>query len=432
MKFKPLIMSTLLAGAVLPRTRAAEAPKPVTFDQYLRESVVPKEVIARFLAGPSWARFDPELGYVLGNYLPQDGVDQSATLSTVQTNGARTAFMYAGRPCRINTYGDSFTQCHQVSDGETWQEYLAAHLGEPVRNFGMGGYGVYQAYRRLVREEKTDHGAQYLIFYIWGDDHIRSLFRCRHADIYRRWDDQGGRMFHNNFWPNLELNLETGAWVEKENVLPTHESLKHMSDPEWMAQHLKGDLALQLSVFKAGYITGLDREAINKLASRLDYSVNWAQESTLRAQAGVLLDRYSLLATRFILEKVLAFAAQNQKRLLVVLFDPYRALSEMHQSGTRYDQPIVDFLLRNKVAYFDMNEVHLRDFQKYRVSFDEYRKQYFIGHYNPAGNHFFAYSIKDKIVPWLDPQPVTYQRRDPQTIDFRGYLLEKEPTPVSR
>ena len=36
----------------------------------------------------------------------------------------------------------------------------------------MGGYGVYQGYRRMIREERTDHGAEYLIFYIWGDDHI--------------------------------------------------------------------------------------------------------------------------------------------------------------------------------------------------------------------------------------------------------------------
>jgi hypothetical protein len=38
-----------------------------------------------------------------------------------------------------------YSDCHQVSDCETWQEYLAGHLGEPIRNFGMGGYGVYQA-----------------------------------------------------------------------------------------------------------------------------------------------------------------------------------------------------------------------------------------------------------------------------------------------
>src|SRR6516165_3362366 len=223
---------------------ADEPPKP-SFVEYLRASTVPKNVIDGFLRGPSWARFDPELGYVLRNYLPSDGIDGSATISTYQANGARTSFMYARSKCRINTYGDSFTQCHQVSDGETWQEYLAAHLGEPIRNFGMGGYGAYQAYRRMAREERTDHGARYLIFYIWGDDHIRSLLRCRHALIYPWWDDKGGRMFHNNFWPNLEMDLQTGRLIEQENLLRTPESLYRMCDPEWMAEHLKDDLALQ-------------------------------------------------------------------------------------------------------------------------------------------------------------------------------------------
>lgn len=93
-----------------------------TFEEYLRESAVPRETTDRFLRGPSWAQFDPEPGCILGNYLPSDGVDGSATISTVQPNGARTSFVYAGRPCRINTYGDSFTQCHQLSGAETWQE----------------------------------------------------------------------------------------------------------------------------------------------------------------------------------------------------------------------------------------------------------------------------------------------------------------------
>lgn len=421
-KIKLSSMSRNLAGLILPQALAAEAPKPMTFDQYLKESAVPKEVITRFLQGPSWARFDPELGYILGNYLSQDGLDHSATLSTIQTNGARTSFMYAGRPCRINTYGDSFTQCHQVSDGETWQEYLAGHLGEPVRNFGMGGYGVYQAYRRMVREEKTEHGAEYLIFYIWGDDHIRSLLRCRHAIIYPIWDDQGGSMFHNNFWPNLEMDLETGQFLEKENMLTTTNALYQMADAEWMVAHLRDDLALQLSAYKQRYIRELDRNRVDKLANRLGYAMDWTRESTLSAQAGELLDRYSLRSTQFVLGKARTFARQNGKKLLVVLFDPYRVMMELQQGRGRYDQEIVDYLKREQLKYFDMNELHLRDFQKYRIPFDQYRKQYFIGHYNPRGNHFFAYSIKDVIVEWLDPKPVTYQKRDPQTIDFKGYL----------
>ena len=184
--------------------------------------------------------------------MPTDGIDHSATISTAQPDGARTSYMYADKKCRINTYGDSFTQCHQVSDGETWQEYLAAHLGEPVRNFGMGGYGVYQAYRRLLREEKTDHAAEYLIFYIWGDDSMRSLLRCRRALTYTGWDDTVGQMFHGNFWPNIEMDLETGHFVEHENLLPTPASLLHMTEPQWMVDHLKDDLALELAAYRQG------------------------------------------------------------------------------------------------------------------------------------------------------------------------------------
>jgi len=395
-----------------------------TYEQFLKESAVSRKVIDRFLHGPSWARFDAELGYILGNYLPSDGIDASATISTVQSNGARTSFMYNGRKCRINTYGDSFTQCHQVSDGETWQEYLAGHLGEPIRNFGMGGYGVYQAYRRMVREERTDHGAEYLIFYIWGDDHIRSLLRCRHAITYKVWNHQGGRMFHGNFWPHLEMDLETGGFVEKENLLATPSALYRMTDPQFMADSLKDDLALQLYAYKLGYIRELDQERISKLAVRLNYPLDLSQESTRFQQVGELLDRYSLRATQFILEKAREFSRQNQKKLLVFLFDPYRAMVEMQKSGTRYDQEIVDYLGKEKFNYFDMNEVHLRDFKKYSMPFDAYLKIYFIGHYNPHGNHFFAYSIKDTVVKWLEPKPITYRKASPDSIDFKGYLVD--------
>jgi hypothetical protein len=412
----------VLGMAILLVARESSGADRPTFVEYLKASAVPRATIDAFLRGPSWARFDSELGYVLGNYLPTDGINHSATLSTVGPDGARTSFMYAGKKCRINTYGDSFTQCHQVSDGETWQEYLAAHLGEPIRNFGMGGYGVYQAYRRMIREERTEHGAEYLVLYLWGDDHIRSLLRCRHAIIYPTWDHQGGRMFHNNFWANVEMDLGTGRLVEKENLLPRAESLYRMADPAWMVEHLEDDLALQLYAFKVGYIRDLDRERVSLLADRLDMPMDWSKAETLPAQASALLDRYSLRATRFILEKSRDFARKEGKKLMIVLFDPYRALGEMRRGEPRYDREIVDYLMRGNFRFFDMNEVHLRDFRKSGLPYDAYQKQYFIGHYNPRGNHFFAYAIKDKVVEWLDPKPITYRAADPRSVDFRGYL----------
>jgi hypothetical protein len=38
-----------------------------------------------------------------------------------------------------------------------------------------------------------------------------------------------------------------------------------------------------------------------------------------------------------------------------------------------------------------------------------YLNQYFIGHYNPMGNFFCAYAIKDRLVDMLQPKPVAYK-----------------------
>ena len=259
---------------------------PPTFEIYLRKSVVDKKTLDVFLDPKqlSWAKFDPITGYRLGNYMPRDA--------------------YVDKPCRINTYGDSFTLCHQVSDSETWQEYLAGHLGEPIRNFGMGGFGVYQAYRRMIREEGTDHGAKYLIFYIWGDDHVRSLLRCRHAAIYPWWNDDGGRSFHNNFWANIEMNLDTGQFEEHENLLPTPESVYKMTDADWVVQALKDDLALNLFMYARGNVSDLDAKAVRKLAAHLGFDRQGLDNAQPpRALIEQLLNRYAFAATKLILTK---------------------------------------------------------------------------------------------------------------------------------
>ncbi|MGD0560002.1 MAG: hypothetical protein ABSA93_34165 [Streptosporangiaceae bacterium] len=205
-----------------------------------------------------------------------------------------------GRKPRINTYGNSFTECNQVSDGETWQEYLAGHLGKPVGNFGVGGYGLYQAYLRMLRVERTADGAEYVIFYVWGDDPARSIMRCHWGQIYP-WHTQASLeqgLFNGNPWAHVEIDLETGSFAELENPLSTPESLYAMCDPEWMLEHLRDDLATQLAVYagepdyeEPGKIAELDRPAIDRLAEVLDFPFDWGADSDQRRQAAMLLSR---------------------------------------------------------------------------------------------------------------------------------------------
>jgi hypothetical protein len=409
---------------------AQNEKKMLTYSEYIQQRLPSKEEIRVFLNEDTWAHFDSEMGYILGTYLPHDGIDGSSTISTVQKNGARTSFMYSNKHCRINTYGNSFTQCQQVSDGETWQEYLAAHIGEPVRNYGVGGYGVYQSFRRLLKEERTKDSAEYIIFYIWGDDHIRSLLRCRYIltsewTEHQRVAEGEGKMFHGNFWPNLELNIETGKWVENDNPLKTPKDLYKMTDPSWMLTHLENDLALQMSLFLQNKIQVLPNiQNLKKLSHFLGLDINLDLADQLKDNIRVLLNKYSFEATKYILERVKKYTDSNNKKLMVVIFDPYTVTKPLLQlnKSTRYDQEIVDYLSANKIENFDMNLVHVADFKLFKLSTDEYFKKYFVGHYNPTGNHFFAYSIKPSIVNWLTKKPVPYSNKREKNINFKDYL----------
>ncbi len=81
------------------------------------------------------------------------------------------------------------------------------------------------------------------------------------------------------------------------------------------------------------------------------------------------------------------------------------------------------FLNEDSWAQFDP-EVDFTDIDRMRSTANILKDRYFIGHYKPAGNHFFAYSLKNTIVNWLDPKPITYQHDNSKQIGFRGYLPE--------
>jgi len=396
----------------------------ISYKQYLRDSAVPKEVLDVFLdpAKPSWAAFDPELGYVLGNSLQRNGVDGCATVSTSARSGARTSHVYAGRPCRINTYGDSFTECHQVSDAETWQEYLAGQICQPVGNFGVGGYGVYQAYRRMVRTEQTHDGAECVLLYIAVDDHCRSVMRCRYPVIRLTWDHQGGMAFHNNFWANIEMDLESQRFFERDNPLSTPESLYKMADPDFMVEVLKDDLMVQLYVANRVDPASLDYSRLNALAEVLGVSrIDSKDAESLRTSAANLASAYGFAATKHTVELARRFCGENDKTLMILLMCP-KAIAQLLRGEPRYDQEIVDYLADTGVRHFDMSAVHKEDYGNFNLSIEDYLKRYFIGHYGPAGNHFFAYSIKDKVIELLDPRPITHRNDEHQPSDFEDYL----------
>ena len=399
------------------------------------QRVMSAEHVNAFLQPPpnnQWAKFDPELGYVPSDSIQRDGVDGSRTVYRYGAAGERKMINYADRPCRVNTYGNSFTQCHQVSDGETWQEYLAAHLGEPIRNFGVGGYGVFQAFARLRRMEQTAVQAPWLIFNIYDDDHRRTLMPWRGFIVnYARTAE----MYHANPWTHLRVNLDSGEWQETTSACPTPAALRELLSFDRTRAVVADHEIIQLQAMAEG-VPDVPRERVRRLADWAKTPFDFTDVASRRTSAEKLGEVVARASTLHVMEKLEAFARQQGRKLMVVLSYGTRAILRACEGGAKLpaDVALLRWLQERGIPTMDIFDAHVADFAQFRIPPADYVKRLFIGHYSPAGNQFFAFALKKPLVEWLDPKPIAYQASG-TIIDFQdGRYLDRPPpgTPAKR
>lgn len=288
------------------------------FTEYMNDIRVDREIIDRFLDmnEPNWAVFSPRTGYLLRTGMVKDGVDDSYSISTYRDFGERKMINYSQMPCRINTYGDSFTQCHQVNDGETWQEYLAAHFGEPVRNYGIGGFGVYQAYIRLqIYENDTLTSAGHVILNIFDDDHYRSIDKWRWIRIGGFRSEVRGNnpnYFHANPWDYVRINPNTGKFEEYKSICPVKESLYNLCDLSFIEEHFNNDIVAHCEQAKAG--GEFDPKVIKKSADLLKIVCDFSDADQSSKTAENVHTAYALKSSEFILEKTRELTDELNKK----------------------------------------------------------------------------------------------------------------------
>jgi hypothetical protein len=385
----------------------APAAGPVSARDYLRGILYTRDEVKQWLAGQAFpfAKYSSAYGWLLRDALFQDGMNGSTSVYTYGPLDERVTIQYRNRPCRINTYGDSYTQCHQVSDGETWQEVLAAHLQEPVRNFGVGGWSVYQAYLRMLREEQRAP-AEVIVFNIYDDDHFRSLDSWRNIRVPKH------ERFIEPTLPYVAVNAKTGRFEERPNICPTPESVYHLCDLDWAVEKFRDDFALQIMLAHANaksrnpelnYAGTQQFITTHGIATRIDTA------EALSQTADELHRQSAFFASQKIVERVEALAAAQRKRLLWVLSYPPKSVTRFAKEGVRADQPFVDFLKRRATPVVDLMEAHMADFALFRGDIKDYVARLWVGHYNPRGNFFCAHAILPKLVELLEPKPVPYR-----------------------
>lgn len=386
----------------------------------------PKE-IERVLdkKNPTFLKFDPVLGYLMNNHQFRDGMDKTMSDYNFETKGGhRRMINYADKPCRINTYGNSYTQCAQVSDGETWQETLAAHFREPIRNFGVGGYGVYQAYRRLMSTEQNKNLAvNNIILNIWDDDHFRNIDAARWIRvgwIFKEMPRGGGPEtypVHGFPWAHIRYDLKMRKFVELDGYCKKPEDLRNLVGKDNYYNVFKEDLIAHIFTLRNGGEAGdVQIAEMEQLAEEFGIKVNLRNKNTRVNDAKKLHTAYSLRSTMYILDNFSKWAKSNKRKLIILLSYDVPSVKTYLEKTTRFDQDILSYLEKNDITYVDCLKKSKEDYQDYKININKYLEKLYVGragaqvfgHYNPYGNFWFAHAIRPEILKWLNPKPSPY------------------------
>lgn len=162
---------------------------------------------------------DPELGWS-----PRPGSRRTKLPDSINSAGMRDDREYSATPSpdrvRIAAFGESFTYGAEVALGENWAKQLSAM--EPaveVLNYGVGGYGLDQAYLRYLKLGRQYHPDIVLIGYM-------SENMARSVSVYRPFlVPEGGGIFSKP-----RFFLDDGKLVLLENPLRTIEDYRTLME----------------------------------------------------------------------------------------------------------------------------------------------------------------------------------------------------------
>jgi hypothetical protein len=142
-------------------------------DVVSRNSVVFQEAAMQ----ETFSVFDELLGWTIRpNYASEDGLYFSSR-EGLRSPTPGVALAERAASCRIALIGDSYTFAQDVRYEDSWGHQLELKLGQrcQVLNFGVGGYGVDQAYLRYLRDVRPWQ-PDIVIFAFINQDVVRTMF----------------------------------------------------------------------------------------------------------------------------------------------------------------------------------------------------------------------------------------------------------------
>jgi hypothetical protein len=333
----------------------------------------------RFLAEPDSAKLipDPDLGWL-------------RRISDINAAGMRDDLEYPLEPTpgilRISAFGDSFTYGSDVPLGENWTKRISAMQPSiEILNYGLGAYGLDQAYLRYLRE-----GTKYrphVVFIGYMTENF-----ARTVNVYRGFYTTSYRDF---FFTKPRFKLVGDSLVLIPNPLKTMDDYRRLRDNQ---EEVLGELGRNDYFFAGQYGAG---------------PFDFSPTVRLGKIAVALIRKRSVIP---ILTRDERYEPRSEAYLLTVaIFDQfYRKVLEDGALPVIVVLPDINDQRRSRDGLPRRYDVLLENFRAkgYRYidaleAFEPVESQYAVddlvvqwGHFSKLGNDLVAKHVLGKLVDW--------------------------------
>ena len=339
-----------------------------------------RKILKRLLTGKTnYTVFSPELGWTI----KKDGY---TPLYQANSDGIRSSKKYPMTPgkntLRICSFGDSFTHCDDVENDATWQ--VALENADPVLeaiNFGVGGFGLDQAYLRYLNDGV--HYQPHIVFIGYMSENI-----FRTVNTFRPF-----------YKPESKLPLTKPRFTIKNgNISLLPNPISTLDDYNELLSRPKDVLAKVGAndyYYSRRYKSGsLDFSPCARLAKLFAHTIRNELEHDIISSDGaynVASDAFKIITGIF--DVFYEAATTNQSTPVIVIFPTKLDVNVYSMTkNTRYG-PLLSHLEDKGYRYIDL----MNAFDKFGQDYGE--QDLFIGHYSPFANKLVAkhiYTYLDK------------------------------------
>jgi hypothetical protein len=281
---------------------------------------------------------------------------------------------------RIAAFGDSFTYGAGVNNEDTWEEQLSrSRPGIEVLNFGVGAYGLDQAYLRYG-VDGTAYRSDIVIIGFMSENIFRNV------NVFRPFYDSS---YQFNLLPKPRFILDRGQLVRLENPLQTVQDFRRLvnDDRQVLSEFGRNDYHY-LRRYQEGAFDFLPSVRFGKAVTQFVRRRDSSDDVVVNGSYNTNSEAFKV--TEKIFDEFYRAALKNGSLPIIVVFPDLGDFRTFRQGRRVRYQPLLDVFVTKGYRFVDS----MKSFTDYdpRLRVEDLTADHY-GHYSRLGNSIIAGSL---------------------------------------